>query len=66
MSKKYLIHKKTRIPDEERGSYSGTTWDTANLRHRYKPFYYDKGNAEHIASILTRYNKIGFKVHEIT
>jgi hypothetical protein len=59
----FVIHKNTRIPTDV--SYSGPTWDKANIRHLYKPQYDDEKHAEMLAMCLTYENMVGFSVSEI-
>lgn len=56
----WVIHKKSRLPGK--ASYSGATWDMANMRDEYQTAYADKKQAEILACYLSRNNPIGFKV----
>lgn len=59
---RYVIHKTSRAPGDQ--SYSGSTWDRAGMRTRYRETYSNKAEAERIAKILTKYNPVGFVVSE--
>lgn len=59
----FVIFKLSRSPTKE--SYSGITWDRANLRERYKAQYETREEAELLASALNYENPIGFAVEEI-
>lgn len=56
----YVIHKSSRQPG--RVSYSGPTWDVANMRDEYEETYKDRKKAETLACYLGRHNTVGFKV----
>jgi len=60
---KYVIYKGSRIPGSV--SYSGPTWDRANLRHKYKEQYQEREEAKALALELSRYNPVGFDVGAI-
>jgi len=59
----FVIYKSTRIPRGD--SYLGPTWDYAGIRDRYKTQYDSKEEAEEIAALLTKTNRVGFKVEEV-
>lgn len=60
----FVIHKNSRIPTDV--SYSGQTWDTANLRSWYREQYYDLDVATALACLLSKYNAVGFSVKNIS
>ena len=64
-SRRFVIHKTSRRPDGDYGSYSGPTWDFAGLRDRYQAFYVSRNEAEELAGYLTIYNPVGFLVSKI-
>jgi hypothetical protein len=59
----YVIHKVTRIPTDK--SYSGSTWDKANLRDRYKEQYESEEEALLLAKALEYDNPVGFAVARV-
>lgn len=60
----YVIVKNSRLPRHE--SYSGPSWDSANIRDKYSKTYIDKDLAEELAKVLSAINPIGFYVAEAT
>lgn len=59
----YVIHKTSRSPSD--ASYSGSTWDRAGIRSRYRERYEDKAEAERDAAELTKHNAVGFMVTKV-
>lgn len=59
----YVIYKSTRLPTDI--SYSGPTWDSAGIRHRYRAQYDNLNLVEEIVKILNDYNPIGFKISSL-
>lgn len=56
----YIICKTSRIGTDR--TYSGITWDKANIRNRYRETYSNYTEANDIAFELTKYNPVGFVV----
>lgn len=52
----FFVHKSSRMPDYQNGSYSGPSWDAAQIRHLFKPFYETEVQAKLIAEKLTVVN----------
>lgn len=56
----YVIRKRFRFPGME--SYSGPTWDTAQIRDQYQDQYECYITAKSLAEKLSEHNPVGFEV----
>lgn len=63
MKSVYIIYKASRSPDII--SYSGATWDAANIRNMYQERYYSYMIAYECVKILNKFNPCAFKIMEI-
>jgi hypothetical protein len=60
---KYVIHKASRLAKDI--SYNGVTWDQAGIRHLRCDTYDKLSYAKGLATILSKFNSIGFTVTEL-